>query len=776
MNAWEFESVTLTNCDREPIHVPGAIQPHGLLFVLQEPDFTIRQVSHNTLDILGIAATDLLGQPLSLLMEPPQLESIRECLAGSFEHINPLPLLLTIDDTTRLRFNGIVHRLQPDQVVLELEPRSPAIDRDFFQFYHQVKHTLTALQTTPSLSEVCNLIVQETQRLTGFDRVMIYRFHPQGDGEVIAEAKQPDQEAFLGLRYPDSDIPKQAKRLYTLNWLRLISDVNYEPVGLLGLEDPPPTADADETPRPAPLDMSHCVLRAVSPIHIEYLKNMEVGASMSISLLHDQRLWGLIACHHPTPKFVPYETRTICEFLGQLMSTELGNKAANEDLDYQLQLRTLQSQLVERLTRSTNFMADLLAEPNLLLQITGAAGAAVSDGEALTLIGQTPTEQEIQALMEWLPSHIQYNQFVTHTLPQLYPPAAAYQQVASGLLVMAISQLQRRYVLWFRPEVVQTVTWAGNPDKPSRVEEDGSLTIFPRQSFEAWQQLLRGQSLPWLPCEVDGVMEVRKAIVEVVLRQADELAQINLELERSNSELDAFAYIASHDLKEPLRGIHNYSTFLLEDYQNILDHDGTEKLETLVRLTKRMESLIDSLLKFSRLGRQELQLQPIDLNQLLGDIMHLFDMNPQWENCQVRIPQPLPAVYGDLPSLEELFTNLISNAFKYNDQPEKWVEIGWQPVNHPTPDDAASHMVTMYVQDNGIGIRDKHLDSIFRIFKRLHAPGKYGGGAGAGLTIVKKIIERHGGHIWVDSTYGKGTTFWFTVPSQLQPHPNRVHT
>ncbi len=764
INHDQAESLTLTNCDREPIHIPGAIQPHGLLFVLQEPDFTITHISQNSLDILGIPAPDLLGQPLVTLMQPPHLEAIRGCLAGNFEHINPLPLTLTLNGTQSLAFNGIVHRNPQDQVVLELEPRPSGVERDFFQFYHQVKHTLAALRTIPTLSGLCDLIVQETQRLTGFDRVMIYRFDQEGAGEVIAEAKQPDQEAFLGLRYPDSDIPKQAKHLYTVNWLRLIPDVDYEPVSLLGLEDSPaPTANSDAIAPVAPLDMSHCVLRAVSPIHIEYLKNMGVVASMSISLLHNQRLWGLIACHHNTPRFVPYETRAICEFLGQLMSTELGNKTTNENLDYQLHLRTVQSQLIERLTRSTDVITDLLADQEMLLQVTGATGAAICNGEDITLVGQTPSLEDMRSLIEWVSNQIQNDQFATHTLPHLYRPAAAYQQVASGLLVMAISRLQQRYVLWFRPEVIQTVTWAGNPDKPKRVEEDGSLTIFPRQSFEAWQQLVQGQSLPWLPCEIDAVMELRKAIVEVVLRQADELAQINLELQRSNNELDAFAYIASHDLKEPLRGIHNYSTFLLEDYQNTLDQEGAEKLQTLIRLTKRMESLIDSLLKFSRLGRQELQLQAIDLNQLLHEIIQLFAMNPEWVNCQVRIPQPLPVVYGDRPALEELFTNLISNAFKYNDRPDKWVEIGSHTPTSTDSEQSTSPMVTLYVQDNGIGIRDKHLETIFRIFKRLHAPGKYGGGAGAGLTIVKKIVERHGGQIWVESTYGQGTTFWFTL-------------
>ena len=221
-----------------------------------------------------------------------------------------------------------------------------------------------------------------------------------------------------------------------------------------------------------------------------------------------------------------------------------------------------------------------------------------------------------------------------------------------------------------------------------------------------------------------------------------------------------------HDLKEPLRGIHNYATFLLDDYGAVLEGDGAEKLQTLVRLTTRMESLIESLLKFSRLGRQELKMNPIDLNSLLQNVTELFGMNPQWKNCTIRIPQALPTVFGDRVLIEEIFTNLISNAFKYNNQPKKWAEVSWLQSSHH-----ADKTVNFYIRDNGIGIREKHLDSVFRIFKRLHAPSKYGGGTGAGLTIVRKIIERHGGKIQVESTFGEGSTFSFALPTQKIPHP-----
>jgi len=755
-NSDEFEAVNLTNCDREPIHIPSLIQPHGLLMILTEPDLRIAQVSANALEILGIAIDDLLERPLGEFAGDELIKSIQACLDRNFEYPNPLRVeFADLGDRLPLVFNGIVHRAPTGEIVLELEPWESSAGSNFFQFYHQIKHNLAKIQTAQDLSALCDLVVQEVQVLTGFDRVMIYRFSEQGDGTVIAETKQPDQEAFLGLRYPDSDIPKQAKHLYTLNWLRLIPDVNYQPTRLVSHR----LAEAGSPIQKAPFDMSYCGLRSVSPIHLEYLQNMGVTASMSVSLIQDKKLWGLIACHHSAPKFVPYETRTICEFLGQLMSTELANKEANENLDYKLHLKTIQGQFVERLTKATGFVEELGYDHEALLSLTSAQGVAICDGDHLILIGETPDKLAVKSLLTWLEESFEQDLFVTDALPSLYAEALAYQAIASGLMAIAISKIQHRYVLWFRPEQLQTVTWAGDRDKPTQIAEDGSILLLPRQSFAAWKEIVCGKSNPWLPCEVDSAIELRQTIVDIVLRQADELAKINIDLELSNSELDAFAYIASHDLKEPLRGIHNYATFLLEDYGEILKSDGADKLHTLVKLTKRMEALIESLLKFSQLSRQEFQMEPLDLNHLLQNVMELFAMNPQWQNCKIQIPRSLPMVKGDRLLIEEIFINLITNAFKYNENPEKLVEISW------LDDGATPNLLMLYVRDNGIGIREKHLESIFQIFKRLNAPSKYGGGTGAGLTIVKKIVERHKGNIQVQSIYGQGTTVSFTLPA-----------
>jgi len=746
------EKIDLTNCDREQIHIPGFIQPHGVLFVLQEPEFTILQVSKNTFDFIGIHPEELLGKQLQELLDIQQISHIKECFSTDFESVNPLKISLKSKNNTLL-FDGIIHHSQ-SVVILELLPVTSQDNQDFLSFYQLVKAPLNQIQNTLTLQELCQVLAKQVRKITEFDRVMIYRFDEEGAGKVIAEDKLEDLDPYLSLHYPASDIPKQAKQLYILNWFRLIPDVNYQPVELIPTYNPVTNE---------PVDLSYSVLRSVSPIHVEYLHNMGVTASMSISLIKNKKLWGLIACHNNTPKYVPYYIRTACEFLGHVMSLDIGTKEENEDLDYKLKLKTIQSNFIEALSETKNLGDALIEQKNQLLDLVSAEGVAVCLNQKLLLFGKTPLEADIQDLIDWLATKINKdNVFYTDSLFKLYPASENFPDVASGMLALAIAQTQKHWILWFRPEVIQTVKWGGNPNKPVEVDENGSLHLSPRKSFEMWQETVRFKSLPWRKCEIDGALELKSAIVAMVLKKADELAKINVELERSNRELDAFAYIASHDLKEPLRGIHNYSTFLIEDYADLLNEDGVSKLQTVVRLTQRMEDLINSLLHFSRLGRVELVMRRTNLQELVENVIEVLKISlKETNNLDIRISRRLPDIKCDRIQISEVFSNLISNAIKYNDKANKSVEIGFLDQQEATNEAT----ITFYVRDNGIGIRQKHLDNIFRIFKRLHTASQYGGGTGAGLTIAKKIVERHGGKIWVESTYGEGSTFYFTLPS-----------
>ena len=747
-----IEGVDITNCDREPIHIPSAIQPHGVMLVVSDSEddssWHIVSVSQNSAQYLGTSPESLLDKPLDQLLSNTQIALVKSCLDRAFDAVNPLQLEIQVASKVRL-FSAVIHR-SGDFIILEIEPTSEEESITFFDFHSLVKRSLSRIQQATNLAELCQVAVQEIQHIAGYDRVMVYEFDQDDSGSVVAEVKQPTMDSYLGLRYPATDIPKQAKHLYTLNLLRLIPDVSYQPVPMVSAA----SFDAETTP----IDMSLTSLRSVSPLHTEYLTNMGVRATMAMSLVRNNRLWGLLVCHHNRPRIVPYERRTVCEFLAQVIALELNAKVENEDADYKLNLKAIQMSFAEALSRSQSLEEGLTRDAKKLLALTGSTGVALCNRNKITLIGDTPKLLEVEAITDWLGDRFdQGSIYHTTALAEAYLPAQSFESATSGLIALAISKVQRLYVLWFRPEVLQTVSWAGQPDKLSELDESGEVYLSPRQSFERWQQTVKGRSLPWKSCEIEAALELRTAVIGLVLQKADELSQLNSELERSNVELDSFAYIASHDLKEPLRGIHNYSSFLIEDYGSELGEDGVDKLNTLMRLTQRMEDLISSLLHYSRLGRTELSIAPVDLNEVVSEVVEVVSMNNP-KGVSVEVTRPLPVVECDRIQITELFTNLITNGIKYNDKLEKRIEVGYstETATHP-------NQQVFYIRDNGIGIREKHIETIFRIFKRLHAPNRFGGGTGAGLTISKKIVERHGGQLWVSSVYGEGSTFYFTL-------------
>jgi two-component system, chemotaxis family, sensor kinase Cph1 len=747
--------LSLTNCDREPIHIPSAIQSHGVFLTFAEADLIILQISQNSAELLGQTPEALLGQPLAVLMLPSDIEAVQSCLQAEFDSVNPLRLLLSVDEEPQ-PFEGIVHR-SDGVVVLELEPAIDPQPVSFFDFYRSVKLPVNHLQRTQSLAELTQQAVNIIRDITGFDRVMVYRFHADSSGHVIAENKCDEVESFLGLHYPATDIPQQAKELYRLNLLRIVPDASSDRVALQP-ELNPVTGK--------PIDMSLSVLRSVSPLHTEYLANMGVRASMSISLLRDGQLWGLIACHHSSPRRLSYETRTICEFLGQVISFEVGAKADAEDLGHRMQIQAVHARFVNTIANCPNLSDGLTQNSQDLMNLVGATGVVLCEKNKILAFGNTPPESTIADLMTWVKAQAGEDAiYSTNTLVTDYPAFLPYKDFASGLLALRISRIQETDLLWFRPEIIQTIDWGGDPNK---VVNDANSRITPRKSFALWKETVQLTSLPWQTYEIGAALELRSRIIGIVLQKADDLALLNAELERSNIELDSFAYVASHDLKEPLRGIHNYSTFLIEDYADKLGDAGAQKLTTLMRLTQRMEDLINSLLHYSQFGRAELQFQPVDLGEIVESVLDIIRIS-QPSSTDFRIPRPLPIVQCDRTQVNELFSNLISNAIKYNNQTEKWVEIGYI-----APDEQLSTLLppsmnlnpaqtVFFIKDNGIGIRVQHLETIFKIFKRLHAQGAYGDGTGAGLTIVKKIVERHSGNIVVESTVGEGSTFYFTL-------------
>ena len=516
--------VDLSNCDREPIHIPGSIQPHGVLAAATGPQLRLTWVSDSALPLLGRSADELLGETLPDLLgrEWPHVDSLLS--APDLRAVNPVSVALDVSGEP-VAFDLLVHRTG-DVLVCELEPAA-AEPAAVAQTYHQVRGAALRLASAPSAELLAGTAAREIRELTGYDRVMVYRFDADWNGEVIAEEKRDDLNPFLGLHYPATDIPAQARALYETNWIRTIVDVGYQPSLLRA--DP---ADAQ-----VPLDLSLAVLRSVSPIHIEYLRNMGVSASMSVSLIVRDKLWGLIACHHYSgPLQPPHHLRSAAEFVGQNVSLLLAGRQEADAHERALASSAVQARVLEAVRTSDPDLLDGLLDERLL-QLVGAQGAAVRVNGAVHLLGATPPEEAVRRLAEWIwAGHATDEVFDSDALPAQVEEFDDLRDVASGVLATSISETGEQWIVWFRPEVVQTVDWGGDPkNKIQIVNEDASVRLSPRKSFERWKEVVRGRSLPWEPHERAAAGALGRHLTGVLLRHAQQEAEVTRQLRRSLS-------------------------------------------------------------------------------------------------------------------------------------------------------------------------------------------------------------------------------------------------
>ncbi|WP_239016843.1 HWE histidine kinase domain-containing protein [Sphingomonas ginkgonis] len=547
------QKVDLTNCDREPIHIPGAILPHGAMLVLDPEQLVIEQVAGSLTSLLGCDAEQLLGADAGILFDEMQLERLRSLVETS-DLSKPRHLL---DPALRVKggspLDASVHR-SAGRLVIEFEQADPAngAARDPLSC---VQEMLEGLDRCEHLQDFCQLAAERVKAVLGYDRVMVYRFDHDDSGWVFAEAVEPALDPFLDLHYPASDIPKQARALYLRNWLRLICQVDYQPAPIVPQLNPATGA---------PLDMSQAILRDVSPIHRQYLRNMGVDASMSISIIQGGKLWGLISCHHMTPRFLPRHLRAIGELFGSMFSLQLEAKERAERFEQRTRSRVVLQQLMRNLATEDDFGEGLIRNsPNLLDYVRAGGfamrmashkgGVAIHVNSGVAVLGDTPDEEQIARLTDWLCNHVDADNgiFCTDRLSEIYPPAAGFAGVASGLLAISVSKEPRDFVMWFRPEVVQTVEWAGNPDKPVEQTPDGEK-LTPRTSFAAWSQTVRGRSEPWTDYDRDAAFDLRVALLEVVLRRIHAAAQ---EREKAFARQQLLMAELDHRVKNTLANI-----------------------------------------------------------------------------------------------------------------------------------------------------------------------------------------------------------------------------
>ena len=514
----------LTNCDREPIHIPGAILPHGALLVLDNDTLEVLQVAGDLEGLLGTSCDELLGQSVAKIFSAQQIDNLR-ALSAKLSLLKPRHML---DPQLRvaadLPLDASLHRMD-GALVLEFE-EGDLTDRFAADPLAAVQEMIEGLDDANSLADLCHMAAERVRDIAAYDRVLVYRFMQDASGWVIAESKRDGLEPFLDLHYPAADIPQQARALYVKNSLRLLTQVNYEPARLIPTDNP-------RTGQP--LDMSQAILRDVSPIHRQYLRNMGIDASMSISIISGGELWGLIACHHYSPRRLPLHLRAVCELFGSMFSYQLEAFEKRDEFNARMSSRMVLQQLMLNLAGADDYARGLTEQsPNLLDYIHGGAaslegrqqgGVAVSVKGALTYLGTTPNKQQIEHLLEWLPAQVQdhHGVYATDRLGEIWEPAKAFADVSSGMLAISVSNDPTDFIVWFRPELVGSANWAGEPLKNVLPGPDGDI-LTPRKSFEIWKETVRGRGLPWAQADLDAARDLRTSLLDVVLRRITEAA------------------------------------------------------------------------------------------------------------------------------------------------------------------------------------------------------------------------------------------------------------
>ena len=728
----------LERCEDEQIHIPGYIQSHGLLYAFDAQDLMIRYVSDNT----GQPAIELLGQPVSAVLAPEEVQQLKAIIdTPTTIQLEPLHVTRIVDDEP-VAFNGVIHRNDDNLILLELEPDTLDTSLSFLQAQREATDMMGQLQNIDDLTVLMEIVTELVQTFSEYDRVMIYRFDKQWNGHVISEVRTPNAvESYAGLHYPASDIPAQARQLYTTNWLRMIADVAYEPV--------PVVSDSDHA-----LDLSRSQLRSVSPIHTEYLHNMGVAATMSVSIVVDDQLWGMIACHHYTPKFVPYEIRAALMLFAELLSWRIALLQRKYHETRLVTIESMTGNLVEKMLDAEDPIQVIKQGPVKFTDLFEAGGGAVYVGETWHTCGETPDTALLDELVTWLWASDHEGLFATNHLSGEAPVGARMAALASGLIASPLSYFDNAYILWFRPEMVRTVTWGGDPQKALQRDDDGRL--HPRRSFAIWKETVRAKSVNWEDWELDAAQHFATRLRQVVNNRALTEQMMALHFERKRIRiLQEFIDNISHDLRTPL-SILSTGLYLLKKDQ--AKNRRLQRIQSLEGQIVYLRQMVDDMLTTTRLeGEPEFQFEWLEMNRLLQD-MSLetlrYEGKMQTTIKLTLADDPIHAAVN--PSyLRRAISNLVENAIHYSPD-GSLVQVSLRRQHD---------QLLLSVADNGLGIDPEDLARIFERFYRSNDARKYRhAGSGLGLSIVAQIVDAHQGEIMVESQPGEGSTFSISLP------------
>ena len=727
----KHKDTILSNCDREPIHLINHIQPFGTLLVLDEKSLKVIQCAKNASEYLAFTET-FIGKKISFLIGKELEQSIANFNLGS---------------KNRLEFSGKVNATQfsfvayktKQGILLEVERFTIS---DPIELQDQLTTITEALGSSDSALEACQNAANIVRKIFNYDRVLVYRFDKDWNGEVIAECKQKDQTSWLGLHYPATDIPQPARALFLKQKIRIIADVDYQPIII-----EPQLNPTDQKI----VDLSNSELRGVSPVHLQYLKNMGVNASLTTSIIIEGKLWGLITCHHNAAKTINRTQRQLCSILVEIFTNKINS------LNYKAAIKANQerSKIVEQLKFQIDLEKDwsnaFLSQADNLLDLFNAQALIILQKNRTQIIGEK-INKDFQIRISQFLKHQKSGRLVSSKLSLDYPKYFTAADSWAGLLSLKLNGEQNNTIVWLRKEKIQQVNWGGKPKKPEKII-DGIAYLNPRTSFAKWSKQVEGHSEEWDEEDLKSIKIIKELLQNHLLQQQqNKIKTLNKRLKQNNKDLKAFSYSVSHDLRSPLRGIEGFTNMLLE--KPGIDASTEQIGNKILHSVNSMNNLIDGILKLATLNLKEIKRQNIKVRDLVLGYLEEINFSNK-EGILIQIEEEIPDLTGDFILIKQVFTNLIDNALKYT-QHNKDARI---VIGYSTQKNA------YFVKDNGIGIHPSAQKKIFKLFQRSSAALKNFEGEGIGLALVKKIVKKHNGKIFIDSEVDKYSIFYIQLPS-----------
>lgn len=661
----------LSACDREPIHIPGAIQPHGVLFAVDQ-ELRVSRAGGDVEALLGYS-----GNPLG-----QELGDIVPLHGIDFGSVGKECGFVASISTPTAEVDLFAHRCAGDLIV-ELEP-APQERRSGAQVLGDLLPIVKRIGAAADLGEAATAAAEGVRRISGYDRVMIYRFLDDQSGQVVAEACSDEVQSFLNHRYPASDIPKQARALYMRNPVRVIHDVTYSPAPIRGCD--------------GPLDLSGSLLRSVSPVHIQYLKNMDVGASASFSLVRDDALWGLIACHNRTASPIAHEEREMCRRIALALDQSIARLEEENSQREALRLTRRREELLPLIAAGDSVAAALRTHTDELRRLVAADGMAIVLESDIVCSGITPPETELRALARWVIDQPR-DLLVTNALSELYGPAADWTASASGLISSVVARNPLMAILWFRAEEIETVNWAGNPHKPAEPGAAPGL-LSPRKSFEIWAETVRGRSRAWRLNEQEAVRRIASSLAEVGRQKA--MAELNRQLTSEIAEKDLLMREMHHRVQNSLQLV----TSMLQHH----DEEGAEEQLAVAR-----DRVLSVALLHRRLWRSE-DLQNINLETFFSELVEglMRTWSCDWQEKVTVDVEPVRMSAHDALLIALIVSELLTNAVKH-------AYPGAAGPLSLTARVAGTNQVTVTVSDRGVGTSGSERPGSFgsRLIQRL---------------------------------------------------------